>query len=358
MQPDIKVFNADARDVLLTLEPNSIDGVVTDPPYVLESILKRFGKPGSAAAVEGNDGRFRRSSEKWIGQEWDTAETVHNPEFWAEILRVLKPGAYLASFAGTKTYHRMACAIEDGGFEVRDMAAWLYETGMPKSHDLDRLISDRAFAAWLEINTDQKLDYAGQLGIAGDDAAKVKTVRNAFKERAGPFLDAIKWEGWGTMLKPALEPACLAQKPLIGTIAENVAAHGVGGIDIDSNRVDSRWPANVLHDGVLGDRHFFNAKADAADRWGSKHPSVKPIDLKRFFIRLIIPPGGTVIDPFAGSGTTGVAAIAEHRSAILIERDAEFAADIEERLAHYRGDGRHSLAARVRHKAEKTGSLL
>lgn len=347
----VRLANADSRDALKHLADNSIDAVVTDPPYALVSIVKRFGKNGSAPA-KGNDA-YARASAGFMGQTWDTGETAFAVEFWAEVMRVLKPGGHVVAASGTRTYHRLAVAIEDAGFEIRDMVSWLYGTGFPKSHN------------------------------AGD--------------------------GWGTALKPACEPWVLARKPLIGTVAANVLAHGTGALNIDGCRIDGvpwkahtatglgskkffsegeateiekspheggRWPANVIHDGSdevvegfpssagsgkartlnRGDRDgegwgmgpaegnlrdagsgsaarfFYSAKASKADRAGSKHPTVKPISLMRYLCRLVTPPGGVILDPFAGTGTTGQAAYLEGFEAVLIEREPEFADDIRRRL--------------------------
>lgn len=264
-------------------------------------------------------------------------------------LRVLRPGGHLVAFAGTRMYHRLAAGVEDAGFEVRDMLQYLYGSGFPKSHN--------------------------------------------------------QGDGWGTALKPAVEPIVLARKPLIGTVAQNVLKHGTGAINIDGCRVGERearelnrlasigfggsepqglvidggkgrWPANVIHDGsdevlagfpetasgageknsgtgkwwaggdlkpLAGDcaggdvgsaaRFFYTAKADADDRIGSKHPTVKPVDLMQWLCRLVTPRGGTVLDPFAGTGTTGEAAFREGFKAVLIEREEEYQADIRRRMA-------------------------
>lgn len=226
----MQLIRADSRLALDLMNENSIDSSVTDPPYALTSIVKRFGKPGAAPAKKGADGRFARVGAGFMGQKWDTGEVAHDPDFWAKVLRVLKPGAHLVAFGGTRTYHRLATAIEDAGFEIRDMVAWTYGSGFPKSHD------------------------------------------------AG--------EGRGTALKPAQEPMVLARKPLIGTVAANIDAFGTGAINIDSCRVPTdevligsgqppfqfggdnhrpyfddvvarganpsplgRWPANLIHDG-------------------------------------------------------------------------------------------------------------
>ncbi len=178
----VRVEHGDCRDVVRELADCSIDACVTDPPYSLVSIQKRFGKPGSAPAKEGRDGLYRRASAGFMGQQWDTGEVAFDPAFWSEVLRVLKPGGHLVAFGGTRTYHRLACAIEDAGFEIRDQIGWCFGSGFPKSHNM------------------------------GD--------------------------GRGTALKPAWEPICLARKPLVGTVAENVLAHGTGAINIDGCRVE------------------------------------------------------------------------------------------------------------------------
>lgn len=357
MTQPFNLYHGDCLTVLKDLPDNSIDSIVTDPPYGL----------------------------KFMGKKWDCE--VPSVEIWIECLRVLKPGGHLLAFAGTRTHHRMACNIEDAGFEIRDMIAWIYGSGFPKSHNLDD-----------------------------------------------------EWKGWGTALKPALEPITFARKPLIGTVAENVQLHGTGAINIDECRVQTldeinstsnnnikggafnsdtsmapreslfvqhqsgRWPANIIHDGseeVLsnfpvttsgsnnkikesskakngntstafgaesrpygmemisyGDtgsaaRFFYCAKASRTDRnegtessnspvlqmnstmrdcenadWskrnGNFHPTVKPTDLMRYLCRLVTPKAGVVLDPFMGSGSAGKAAILEGFDFIGIERESEY----------------------------------
>lgn len=278
-----KLIHSDCLEALKNLPDNSVDSVVTDPPYGLS----------------------------FMGKKWDY--DVPSEEIWAECLRVLKPGGHLLAFAGTRTQHRMAVRIEDAGFEIRDMIAWVYGSGFPKSHNLK----------------DQ-------------------------------------WQGWGTALKPALEPITVARKPLIGTVAENVLAHGTGALNIDGCRVGTdtiktcakpkgssfssvgnaqgfngceeshhtgRWPANLIHDGseevlaLAGEqaRFFYCPKASKKDRDdGNTHPTVKPTDLMRYLCRLVTPPNGTVLDPFMGSGSTGKAAMLEGFNFIGIEREAEY----------------------------------
>lgn len=334
MTPTTFLLHGDCLEMLPTLADSSIDSIVTDPPYGLS----------------------------FMGKKWDY--DVPDESIWRECLRVLKPGGHLLAFAGTRTQHRMAVRIEDAGFEIRDMIAWVYGSGFPKSHNLD-----------------------------GD------------------------WRGWGTALKPALEPITVARKPFIGTVAENVLVYGTGALNIDSCRVAidvsvddprlggkgtwssdkmaknvyeggyagervgssplGRWPANLIHDGseeVVGlfpgnagsaARFFYCAKASKRDRdeglegfeakataFGNQaqaelkrgnldhddgksgmnkvkmrqntHPTVKPTDLMRYLCRLITPVGGTVLDPFMGSGSTGKAAMKERFNFIGIERDESY----------------------------------
>lgn len=365
----VRLEPGDCRDVLRSLPDCSIDSICTDPPYALVSIAKRFGKAGAAPAGFGTDGAYARAARGFMGQTWDTGETAFAAAFWADVLRVLKPGGHVVAFAGTRTYHRLAVAIEDAGFEIRDQLGWLYGTGFPKSH------------------------------------------------RVG--------EGLGTALKPAWEPIVLARKAVEGTVAGNVLTWGTGGLAVEACRVETaeqlragagvlwshqrdgeasaqrryadrggtnfamtpgprggspsgRWPANVLHDGsdevlasfpaqagasapvrgtepseasvgrvtgrrarVAGAFHadsgsaarfFYAAKASAWDRAGSEHPTVKPVSLMRWLVRLVTPSGGLVLDPFAGSGTTGTAAYLEGMRCVLVEREAAYQRDIENRL--------------------------
>jgi DNA modification methylase len=424
------LHGGDNRLVLRATADNSVDSVVTDPPYALVSVVKRFGND-NAAPAKGNEA-FVRASKGFMGKTWDTGEVSHDVEFWKEILRVLKPGGHLVTFGGTRTNHRQVCAIEDAGFEIRDMLAWLYGTGFPKSHDVSKGI-DRAAGVEREKTPTVAMQRKGDVGEIS------KNVRCAIcgKARASgnpcicpriedvPVSDeAAQWEGWGTALKPAIEPICLARKPLSEkTVAANVLKWGTGAINVDGCRVGTestrranhggtgdptqwrtgnggdftsgsdqgRFPANVLHDGSdevvsafpsphgagaareepgggtydgstgigfakggkgmgvglkgfrIGDsgsaaRFFYSAKASKRDRAGSKHPTVKPINPLRWLCRLVTPPGGTVLDPFAGSGTTGEAALLEGFNCIMIERESEYLADIFNRFVSYGDD--------------------
>jgi DNA modification methylase len=377
----VKLYQGDCLDVLKRFAENSIDSCVCDPPYNLG----------------------------FMGKGWDINNAVFHPDIWRQVLRVLKPGGHLLAFGGTRTFHRLACAIEDAGFEVRDMVAWMYGSGFPKSHDISKAI-DKAAGAEREVVGPGNRHNSKRCAVAIGDTESLGGVPPI---TAAATDAAREWQGWGTALKPALEPICLARKPFIGTIAANVLAHGTGALNLDgcrvatdgedrsaryngkrpvggetvfaANRQDKvwhappgRWPANVVHDGseevvsafpnsvsvptdpvtdpsdqnVIGlginkgprsgsnfddfgsaARFFFSAKADTQERNGSKHPTVKPLDLMRYFVRMVTKRGGLVLDPFAGTGTTGEAAVLEGNRCCLIEREDEYIKDIERRLA-------------------------
>lgn len=402
---------------------------VTDPPYHLTSIQKRFGREGSAPAQYGRDGAFSRLSGGFMGKAWDGGDVAFRPGTWRLVYDVLRPGAWLEAFGGTRTQHRMTCAIEDAGFEIRDQLCWMYATGFPKSHNVSKHLDK---AAGVERGAEGYIpNYANSVMGRGFGGGH-KTHREA------PVSDAARtWEGYGTALKPASEPIILARKPLDGTVAENALTHGCGGIDIDGCRVQmeegraeyiverlrgfrnarstggntayrggrigaaddydptkGRWPPNILHDGSpevleafarFGDRpgqlarartdgaeqtgvalgakravstnpdpradlgtaarffpslgfdeddlrFFCCAKASRAERAGSKHPTVKPLALMRWLVKLVTPPGGRVLDPFAGTGTTLVASRDLGIEATGIEMTDEYIADIRRRL--------------------------
>lgn len=357
----VALYPGDCIDVLKTLEANSIDACVTDPPYGLS----------------------------FMGKAWDHG--VPGILYWKVVYRVLKPGAHLFAFGGTRTYHRMACAIEDAGFEVRDSLMWIYGSGFPKSHDVSKAI-DKRLGAEREVIAPPPYSR----GRASQQYSDTRRVFYDYPPQpiTAPGSDcAAEWAGWGTALKPAFEPIILARKPLCGTVAENVLRYGTGALNIDACRVamsdadmrdvgrtvvrpEGRWPANVLTDGSAeaiegfpdsesggylaeglqrthgvtygkpnltppqrftssegsASRFFYTAKADSDDRLGSKHPTVKPIDLMQWLVRLVCRKGGTVLDPFAGTGTTGEAAFREGMRAVLIEREAEYCDDIRRRM--------------------------
>jgi DNA modification methylase len=370
-RPGVQVFLGDCLDVLAHLPASSVDAVCTDPPYGLEFMGQEWDRPWAVTA-KGNVGftgrcdltlpvhrdtrnaNCRRCGGRQRGgrrcscasPDWDRepADDMRAFQSWCygwarEAWRLLKPGGHLVAFGSTRTYHRLTSGIEEAGFEVRDCLAWLYASGFPKSLDVSK-------------------------AIATDDARR--------------------WDGWGTALKPAYEPILLARKPLSGTVAQNVLDHSTGALNIASCRIPfaseddereskdknrhadfgtlpggnqvygdysmverrnydppGRWPANVTLDedaaGLLGERSrfFYTAKADRGDRGGAcnTHPTVKPVDLMRWLVRLVTPPSGVVLDPFAGSGTTGVACLIEGFTAMLIEREPQYVDIIRERLS-------------------------
>jgi site-specific DNA-methyltransferase (adenine-specific) len=382
------------------LIPDSVDAIVTDPPYGLG----------------------------FMGAKWDHG--VPGPEFWREALRVAKPGAHLLAFGGTRTFHRLACAIEDAGWEIRDCLQWVYGSGFPKSMDVGKAI-DKAAGAEREVVGRKTGRGASPVGdIRGGRMHAGGAIPGSFDASAitAPATAAAKqWEGWGTALKPSWEPIVLARKPLVGTVAENVQRYGPGALNIDACRVPceagdkptfpageyttettvgairptlrqadvcptGRWPANTLHDGspevvamfpetgpghtpqsrpaggIACDGHkgqqglqergfdsgsaarfFYCAKASKADRdEGNPHPTVKPTALLRYLVRLVTPPGGLVLDPFAGSGSTGKAAAFEGFRFIGIELDPEYAEIARRRIA----------AAKVAAKVAAKGPLF
>ena len=279
------VINADCIEHMNTIPPDSVDCIVTDPPYHLTSIVKRFGKEGSAPAQFGTDGAYARASRGFMGKEWDGGDIAFRTEVWEAALRVAKPGAYLLAFGGTRTFHRMAVAIEDAGWEIRDTVMWVYGSGFPKSHNVGKGI-DKAAGAEREVVGNRMAD-----DIRGGNMHAANRGERHFIDITAPATDAAKhWEGWGTALKPAWEPIIVARKPLEGTVAANMLAHGTGAMNIDGCRVGvdpsvddmlrtverkpresqtweqgsgfkneknsrtgvpslGRWPANLIHDG-------------------------------------------------------------------------------------------------------------
>lgn len=353
------VIQGDCREEMDMLADNSVDAIVTDPPYELG----------------------------FMGKSWDNSGVAFDPETWRHALQVLKPGGHLLAFSGSRTYHRMACAIEDAGFEIRDQIMWVYGSGFPKSHDVSKAI-DREAGAEREIIGTARLNGYGKSNVTQGEYNR--NVTEFPKMSDEPATDAARtWSGWGTALKPAHEPIVVARKPFKGTVAQNVLAHGTGALNIDGCRVGTesticshrasigyggskvpftsgsdsgRWPANFIHDGSdevvagLGEaaRFFYVPKASKRDReeglddhddrllnrtnpggiendpkWAPRvrknhHPTVKPTGLMRYLCRLITPPGGIVLDPFTGSGSTGKAAILEGLSFIGIEMDPSY----------------------------------
>lgn len=388
-----------------------VDSIVTDPPYHLQSIVKRFSNSGRTDSTWSRSGLHQRTARGFMGRAWDGGDIAMNPETWALAYDALKPGGHMLVFGGTRTFHRVAVAIEDAGFEIRDTVMWLYGSGFPKSQNVGKHIDKMAGAEREVLGVERRKSAPSGIVSAGRESVEIE------RDITAPATDAARqWEGWGTALKPAWEPIIVARKPLSEkSVAANVLAHGTGALNIKGCRVESagdhkrgfigarpereiygyrprleegfqptnaegRWPANLVHDGsdevveafpdadgaasngrrgvkgLYNDgigaadqmpsfddtgsaaRFFYSAKADAADRCGSKHPTVKPVDLIAYLCRLVTPQRGLVLDPFAGSGTTGMACLREGFRCVLIEREAEYAADIRRRLKHVRGE--------------------
>ena len=473
----------DSLEILKDLPDNSVDSCVCDPPYHLTSIVKRFGnetmstsqrrfaKTGAADRLPGTD-QYGRLSTGFMGKKWDGGDIAFRTEVWEQVLRVLKPGGHLAAFSGTRTYHRMACAIEDAGFEIRDQIGWAYGSGFPKSHDVSKGI-DRTLGA--ERDKVPPRSVIGHQRNNGNVRPYMDDPDHMTVSDTPATAEAERWSGWGTALKPAWEPIVLARKPLSeSTVATNVLRWGTGAINVDGCRVQTkdiqvgrdgeptakqvycgngatnfsakpglrrvgavgwggplkrlsavpgqegklvartepsnlgRWPANLVHDGseevitafpdsdgqqgdlnatnrdrptktCFGDmapplphlarndsgsaaRFFYTAKADSDDRIGSKHPTVKPVDLMQWLVRLVTPPQGMVLDLFAGTGTTGEAAWREGMSATLIEREEEYQADIRRRMALATAGpderARESIKAKTKDKPVDAGPLF
>lgn len=386
----VALHHGDCRQVLATLAANSIDSVVCDPPYELG----------------------------FMGKAWDSTGIAYDASMWTEVFRVLKPGGHLLAFGGSRTYHRLACAVEDAGFEIRDQIMWIYGSGFPKSHNIAIAIDKQAGV----------MEHRGKRASVAGNIAQGQNVEpaKAMPQHDGITDDARRWKGWGTALKPAHEPLVVARKPIQGTVAQTVLEWGTGAMNIDGCRVPSddgyekawdrpvstnigagdddnrynyisdgtqhtidisankpvggRWPANVVHDGSdevlglfpdskggafpkksnvptgrhyeggwgavnngsrteMGDgsaaRFFYCAKANKTDRndgASNNHPTVKPTDLMRYLVRLVTPAGGTVLDPFMGSGSTGKAAVLEGFGFVGIEQDANYLSIADARI--------------------------
>ena len=246
---DYKLYQGNMLDMLDVIQPNSIDSIVTDPPYGLTSIVKRFGKDGSAPAKEGKDGSFARLSKGFMGKEWDGSGVEYNIDTWRKCYTVLKSGGYLVAFGGTRTFHRIACAIEDAGFEIRDTIMWLYGSGFPKSMNIAKGVESKLTMGSANSQKFKNLQgdkvQTGNWGLnkmaveQGDKPnnydldGHMRTTKVDYQTEEGKY-----WDGWGTCLKPAYEPIIVARKPCEGSCVDNVLKYGVGGLNIDECRID------------------------------------------------------------------------------------------------------------------------
>ncbi len=428
MQP-YTIHVGDSLHVLATFADSSVDSIVTDPPYGL-------GKQPDALAMLRDwldTGHHDVKGSGFMGKAWDSF--VPQPALWKECLRVLKPGGHLLAFAGTRTMDLMALGLRIAGFELRDaighahdgggapLLAWCYGSGFPKSRDVSKAIDSEAGAVREVIGKSRysqpaALENGGGVlrrGIGENCVGDNNRFTPNITAPATPA--AARWQGWGTALKPAWEPIILARKPLVGTVAANVAKYGTGALNVDGCRIrrsdddtsgwsktgscasenrsmsganyereakpddPARWPANLVHDGspeVLAEfpadaesgsaaRFFYCGKATREDREAgllgadsrvtddgrtvpadnayqrgktlrtNSHPTVKPTELMRWLVRLVTPPGGVVLDPFMGSGSTGKAARIEGFRFIGIELSEEYAAIARARIAEAEG---------------------
>lgn len=349
-------YLGDCLEIMDELEADSVDAIITDPPYELN----------------------------FMGKGWDNAGVSFNKETWAKCLRLLKPGGYLLAFGGSRTFHRIACAIEDAGFEVRDTIFYLYGSGFPKSMNVGKAVESKLKNGSANKKDFKRLDgtkvpsgnwgiskMSAEQGFRPADYTADKHLR--VDEVAYSSEIAKQWDGWGTCLKPAFEPIIVARKPFKGSLVDNILEHGVGGLNIDEcrvgdeeraqlseNIVSGRFPANIIHDGSeeatggmgSASRYFYCAKASRRDRdeglgefkesrttdgnirsnpetarmFGANsvlrrnsHPTVKPTALMQYLVRLVCPKGSVILDPFMGSGSTGKAIAYENK-----DRDAGY----------------------------------
>jgi len=403
-----KLLHGDCLKKMAEMDDNSVHAIVTDPPYGLSFMSKK----------------------------WDY--DVPSVKIWRETFRVLKPGGFLLSFAGSRTYHRMAVNIEDAGFEIRDQIMWVYGSGFPKSHNISKAIDKAAGVERTEVIGTR---HRNVKPFNDEEGWNKNNTQGDYEYKAPATKEAKQWDGWGSALKPAHEPIVVARKPLIGTIVENVLEHGTGGLNIDVCRIEhndpmitrkdfdsntgeifqrakgdeagpsakGRFPANFIHDGsdevvsqfpdtkgatsrtdttstgmfAGGDagtvypdsgsaaRFFYCAKASKAERniglehlpnvertdYGgfhseeglinngrnpenrelmkNPHPTVKPVNLMKYLCRLVTPKNGIVLDPFMGSGTTGIAATQEGFNFVGIEMDDEYIKIANYRISHW-----------------------
>ena len=251
-----KIIHGDCIKEMKKLPENSVDAIITDPPYDLVSINKRFGKKGSAPAQFGKDGSFNRLSKGFMGKQWDGTGIAFGTAIWTQALRVLKPGGYLLSFGSTRTYHRMVCAIEDSGFEIRDTISWIYGSGFPKSLDIGKAIDK------MEGNEREKI---GERPIGFDDSVVYGTGKEIIDITKG----STEWEGWGTALKPSQELIVVARKPLSErTVALNVLKWGTGGINIDACRIGFEDTPNPATNPLYREQNDYKKARDSGQKTG------------------------------------------------------------------------------------------
>jgi len=367
------ILVGDCFEKLKDIEDNSIHSLVTDPPYGLSTITEQDTRDCLAQWLA--DEVYTSQKTGFMGKSWDSF--VPSPVLFREVLRVLKPGAYGLVFSGSRTQDLMTMSLRLAGFEIRDCLMWLYGNGFPKSHDISAAFDKKAGIKGQLIKTvTRSNEPSGLVGVGRNRSIITKSFYAPASE------EAKKWEGWGTALRPAYEPITLVRKPIKSSVTANIKEHGTGGLNIDACRVkgdgkprkvkrsaspsvgvtgfspssksdfpSDRWPANIITDGSINlkhaNRYFYCAKVNPEERHKGTdqniHPTVKPINLMRYLCKLITPEEGTILDPFAGSGSTLCAAVLEGFKPLGIERDPEYAAIAEQRLNHYTLDKEWSL---------------
>jgi site-specific DNA-methyltransferase (adenine-specific) len=345
----------------LVAEGVAVDAIVTDPPYHLIQ-----GSRGGSVRQNDPLKPFGRAEARggFMGQRWDGGDVAFRPETWASIGTALKPGGYLLAFGGTRTHHRIWCAIEGAGFVIQDTIMWLYGSGFPKGRTQLKPAFEPICVAYKPggkrvLNIDEcRISTESTTRPFG---AQVGTRGNGFDYRGGGEggSESGRWpanvchDGSDEVME-AFAAFGESRSP-----SEPVRQGGTVGFDVGSGGKPREAFGVGFGDFGSAARFFYCAKAAAQDRWGSRHPTVKPIELIKWLVPLVTPKGGLVFDPFAGSGTTGVAALATGRSALLIEQDKGYIADIRERITFYEGEGRHSINSKNRHKNEPaTGTLI
>ena len=358
----VLLYSGDCLAVLDALPENSIDSVCCDPPYHLTSIVDRYGGDDAAPAKSGKTGAYARVSAGFMGKKWDGGDIAFKPDTWAKVLRVLKPGGYIVAFASTRGFGRMQVALEDAGFITHPLIAWIFGTGFPKA----TRVKAEGFEGWR---------YGGQ--ALKPAIEPIYMGQKPFSESTGT-ANILRWGTGALNIDGCRVPLDGDYKSKAnGRPSQTGLPDNYDPSNANQPDTQGRWPANVVHDGsdevvtafptsngsgaarklkrgtrsdesgwgmrdADGDlrdagtgsaaRFFYSAKADIEDRLGSKHPTVKPVDLNRWLVRLVTPTGGVVLDPFAGTGSTGEAAWREGMSAVLIERESEYQDDIRRRM--------------------------
>jgi site-specific DNA-methyltransferase (adenine-specific) len=376
----IRIEHADMLEAIprLVAEGVVVDAVVTDPPYHLTATTRtsRRSKNRSDPAA--------RLASGFMGQTWDGGDTAFRPETWATVATIMRPGAFLVAFGGTRTYHRLACAIEDAGFVVQDCIMWLFATGFPKRRDNLKPAYEPIVCAYkpggprtmqideCRIGTELRMNppaaskgdvpifaSAGKVGAQAQECIgrwPANICHDNSDEVLAAFPDSAGQQGDVRGTEPSKPFSGIGKREPFA--ARRDGKRGKGGFLGPS--LDGIPAGPTYNDSSSAARFFFSSKADVRDRWHSRHPTVKPVELMEWLVKLVTPHRGLVLDPFAGSGTTGAAALLSHRDAILIEREDGYVADIRERLAAYEGRATRPTPRRAtrRSREDAEGGLL